>query len=76
MDVGIKIYCANCDSIFSVVRHPTTIEPHNESEEVGVGYHGRFGAGEEGVWFCPFCGKDERYAPLKEIEEEDGDEVK
>jgi hypothetical protein len=66
----IKIYCANCDSIFSVMRHPTVIDPNDESEWLGIGYHGRFGVGEEGVWFCPFCGEGERTA-LREVEEEE-----
>jgi hypothetical protein len=63
----IKIYCTNCDETFSVVRHSPIIREY-ESEDVGVGYSDKSGRGEEGVFFCPFCGESERYAPLKELD--------
>jgi hypothetical protein len=68
-----KLYCGNCDGVFSVIRHPDSFEPDHESRDVGVGFNGRFGDGEDGVWFCPFCGEaNARGAPdiIREVEED------
>ncbi len=71
----VKIYCGNCDSIFSVIRYPVPADPDPDAHEVGLGYHGRLGIGEEGVWFCPFCGESaEHYTTvMKELVDEEDD---
>ena len=52
-----KIRCTACESVFSIYAH-TQLDGMEEIDDwVEVGFHGRFGAGEEGVWYCPFCGK-------------------
>jgi hypothetical protein len=69
----IKIKCKECEQIFSVICHRTP-EFDEDPRDVGIGYHGRFGIGEEGVWYCPFCGNGgdhTSYSSLVELADED-----
>mgnify|MGYP000850280260 CR=1 FL=1 len=72
----IKIHCKECLQDFSVIRH-RTLEFDEEPRDLEIGYHGRFGIGEEGVWYCPFCGNGGShtcYSSLVEVTDEDEDE--
>ena len=78
MEDLIKIHCKLCEQTFSVIIYPSLeFNYGGEPESVAVGYHGRFGIGEEGVWFCPLCGEGgdhTSYSSLEEIYDNDDED--
>jgi len=73
IDPPAFIHCRKCDRVFSVcdIGEYTFVKRGEADPEFKrVGYNSTEGEGEDGVWYCPFCGEFERSAFLEELEDD------